>query len=161
MLMRILFLGLTLFCLHLAHAADSFTPPTAEAILRTLKQEHPRLLIGPKTAEELKALIAKDKVAARIYASIERSADKTLNEKPSKYELPDGRRLLLVSGRVLDRVESLAFACRMTGKKEYVERAWMELEAASQFKDWNPSHFLDTAEMTHAFAIGYDWLWQE
>ena len=25
------------------------------------------------------------------------------------------------------------------------------------FPDWNPRHFLDTAEMTHAFAIGYDW----
>jgi len=33
-----------------------------------------------------------------------------------------------------------------------------ELYAASQFPGWNPSHYLDTAEMTHAFAIGYDWL---
>ena len=27
------------------------------------------------------------------------------------------------------------------------------------FKDWNPSHFLDTAEMTEAVAVGYDWLY--
>jgi hypothetical protein len=27
--------------------------------------------------------------------------------------------------------------------------------------DWNPSHFLDTAEMTMAMAVGYDWLYQE
>jgi hypothetical protein len=27
--------------------------------------------------------------------------------------------------------------------------------------DWNPSHFLDTAEMTHALAIAYDWLYHE
>ncbi|MBT4138416.1 MAG: hypothetical protein HOE48_10895, partial [Candidatus Latescibacteria bacterium] len=26
------------------------------------------------------------------------------------------------------------------------------------FKDWNPSHFLDTAEMTYAVAMAYDWL---
>ena len=26
------------------------------------------------------------------------------------------------------------------------------------FPDWNPKEFLDTAEMTHAVAIGYDWL---
>lgn len=37
----------------------------------------------------------------------------------------------------------------------------MELDAAARFKDWNPSHFLDTAEMTAAFAIGYDWLYSE
>lgn len=29
---------------------------------------------------------------------------------------------------------------------------------AARFKDWNPSHFLDVAEMTFALAIGYDWL---
>jgi len=31
--------------------------------------------------------------------------------------------------------------------------------AISQFSDWNPSHFLDVAEMTMAMAIGYDWLY--
>ena len=24
---------------------------------------------------------------------------------------------------------------------------------------WNPGHFLDTAEMMHAVAVGYDWLY--
>jgi hypothetical protein len=27
------------------------------------------------------------------------------------------------------------------------------------FADWNPSHFLDTAEMSHAVGLGYDWLY--
>ena len=31
--------------------------------------------------------------------------------------------------------------------------------AVSAFPDWNPSHFLDVAEMTNACAIGYDWLY--
>lgn len=31
----------------------------------------------------------------------------------------------------------------------------------SRFKDWNPSHFLDTGEMAMAVAIGYDWLFDE
>ena len=25
--------------------------------------------------------------------------------------------------------------------------------------NWNPAHFLDVGEMTHAVAIGYDWLY--
>ncbi len=35
----------------------------------------------------------------------------------------------------------------------------MELNAAAAFRDWNPARFVDTAEMTHAFAVGYDWLY--
>ena len=31
--------------------------------------------------------------------------------------------------------------------------------AVSAFPDWNPSHFLDVAEMTMGVAIGYDWLY--
>ena len=30
--------------------------------------------------------------------------------------------------------------------------------SAARFEDWNPTHFLDVAEMTFALAIGYDWL---
>jgi len=46
----------------------------------------------------------------------------------------------------------------MTRDTKYLKRAEKELLAASSFKDWNPSHFLDVAEMTWAIAIGYDWL---
>jgi hypothetical protein len=34
----------------------------------------------------------------------------------------------------------------------------MELLNAAAFPDWNPASFLSTAEMSLAFAIGYDWL---
>ena len=30
--------------------------------------------------------------------------------------------------------------------------------AAASFENWNPKHFLDTAEMTAALAIGFDLL---
>ena len=33
--------------------------------------------------------------------------------------------------------------------------------AAARFSDWNPSHFLDVAEMTFALAVGYDWLYDQ
>jgi hypothetical protein len=57
------------------------------------------------------------------------------------------------------RVGLLAAAYRLTGKPEYVERAKRELLAAAAFENWNPSHFLDTAEMTLGVALGYDWLY--
>ena len=70
-----------------------------------------------------------------------------------------GPRLLAQSRHCLDRIYTLALLYRLDGKPQYLERAIRELRAAADFKDWNPSHFLDTAEMTHAFAIGYDWLY--
>ncbi len=33
--------------------------------------------------------------------------------------------------------------------------------AIAAFSDWNPTHFLDVAEMTMAMAIGYDWLYDQ
>src|SRR6266851_4042147 len=55
----------------------------------------------------------------------------------------------------------LALVYRISGETKYLERAVTELRAAAAFPDWNPSHFLDVAEMTHAFAIGYDWLFHD
>ena len=60
---------------------------------------------------------------------------------------------------MLDRVRELALVSRLERDPRYADRAWKELEAAAEFPDWNPAHFLDTAEMTHAFALGYDWLY--
>ena len=43
------------------------------------------------------------------------------------------------------------------GDRRYLERAWHDLQAGAAFPDWHPFHWLDTAEMTAAFALGYDW----
>jgi hypothetical protein len=142
-------------------AAEAYQPPKAEETLRTLKAEHPRLLLSPGRIAAIKQLVASDPVAAGIQRAIIESADRVLAKKPVFYELRDGRRLLYVSGEVLDRVNALAFAFLMTGKREYAERTWRELEAVANFKDWNPDHFLDVAVMTNAVAVGYDWLWEE
>ncbi len=69
-----------------------------------------------------------------------------------------GRRLLDKSREALRRVFYLSYAYRMTNDAKYLNRAEKELLAVSAFSDWNPSHFLDVAEMTMATAIGYDWL---
>jgi hypothetical protein len=40
-----------------------------------------------------------------------------------------------------------------------VQRIKDELAVICGFYDWNPGHFLDAAEMTHAVAIAYDWFY--
>ncbi|MGD8239120.1 MAG: heparinase II/III family protein [Armatimonadota bacterium] len=135
--------------------------PVPEEILKTLKPTHPRLMIDDDTIPRIKALIRAEPMAARWYADIKSDADRILGQLPSKYEIPDGKRLLGVSRRVKERVRTLAFVYLMEGERRYVDRVWTEISAAAAFKDWNPSHFLDTAEMTHAFALAYDWLHDE
>ncbi len=147
-------------CLTIAAALSLAAQPRAETnLLATLRRDHPRLLVKPGEFEQLKEAIAHDPQLQQWQAALRQKADKVLREPPSRYEIPDGKRLLATSRRVLTRVQLLAWMYRTEGGRPYAERAWRELETAAGFKDWNPSHFLDTAEMTHAFAIGYDWLY--
>lgn len=132
--------------------------PEAASILKRLEPKHPRLLAHAADFEGLKSAVKTDATMREWYGKVEQRANQILRDEPSKYEIPDGLRLLATSRRVLNRIYDLAMAYRITGDNKYAERVWTELKAAGEFKDWNPRHFLDTAEMTHAFAIGYDWL---
>ena len=133
--------------------------PPAEDILKTLRKGHPRLLATEADFAALKKQAATSATLKRWAESLRADAEKLLKEPPRKYEIPDGKRLLATSRKVRDRVWMLALVYRLTGEKRFLDRAWAEMDAAAKFKDWNPSHFLDTAEMTSAFAIGYDWLY--
>jgi len=82
-------------------------------------------------------------------------------DKPLLERIQIGRRLLDKSREMLRRQFTLAYAFRLTGDKKYAQRAEKELVNVANFSDWNPSHFLDVAEMTMAMAIGYDWLYSE
>ncbi len=132
--------------------------PPADAILASLEPDHPRLYATAERFEEVRAKTRSDPLARRWFEVLRRRALALLDDPVSRYHIPDGKRLLSVSRRVLDRVLTLALVHRIDPDERFVRRAWRELEAAAKFPDWNPSHFLDTAEMTHAFAVGYDWL---
>lgn len=122
---------------------------------------HPRLWF-PQTAEAgFKKSLAADPLQARLQEAALAGADKVLEERTCRYEIPDGKRLLAESRRAIHNVLFSAWAWRSTGRSAYRDRAITELEAACALKDWNPSHFLDTAEMATAVAVGYDWLHQD
>ncbi len=127
--------------------------------LDTLRREHPRLHLTAERLDLVRKVVKEDPVAAKVYAVIEKSAQKSMAKEPCKYEKPDGRRLLPISRDVLRRITEWGFLYRLTGEPKYADRAWKELSAVAEFPDWNPAHFLDTAEMTYAFALGYDWFY--
>ncbi len=133
--------------------------PARESILASLRPGHPRLLADAARFELLKRRCASDATVSSWYKKARSQAAELLAAAPCEYVIPDGKRLLATSREVLRRVQLLAFLYRIEGDAVWARRAWDELANAAAYKDWNPKHFLDTAEMTHAFALGYDWLY--
>ena len=126
-------------------------------------QSHPRLLATKEEFSRIKNQISTDPNLKIWYEKLENEADTMLNAPTVKYNISDGVRLLPVSRMVLDRVLSLSLMYQLTGNEKYSQRAWEEMSKVADdnyFPDWNPKHFLDTAEMTTALAIGFDWLYE-
>lgn len=140
-----------------ALAAGAVETSDIAARLAQLPPSHPRLFLKAGEEAALRKL-GSDPVRARLHAGLVAAADKMLTEAPVERTLT-GRRLLHQSRTCLSRVLHLGFAWRLTGERKYAERARVELLAAAAFSDWNPSHFLDVAEMTAALGIGYDWFY--
>jgi hypothetical protein len=122
--------------------------------------EHPRLLLRKADWDALSRDREAGRIPEELVTSIHRSAAEVLKSEPSQ-RVVEGRRLLGVSREVARRVVHLAFSHRTGGANGCARRAIEEMMAAAAFTDWNPSHFLDVAEMTAGLAIGYDWLQEE
>jgi hypothetical protein len=147
----------------LAQARPEFPPKVELGALQEhfaqAKPVHPCLLA---TAEDLAALRG-DKLpplAAELAEGVVREARAMLEIPPITRE-QQGRRLLGQSRRCLKRCLYLAASYHLTGEREFVVRAEQEMLAVAAFGDWNPSHYLDVAEMTLGMAIGYDWLYHQ
>ncbi len=133
-----------------------FAFPTAEPDpLASLRTERPRLLATADQWTHQMRLSDHDAQLSRLGERILAQAE-TLLITPVVTRDLRGRRLLSVSRNVLRRTLQLVTAHHLTGNDAFARRAEQELLAVAAFPDWNPSHFLDVAEMTTAVAIGYD-----
>ena len=156
------FWAVVFFGASLAVVAQQADPLTVsredvKARLDKMPATHPRLFVRRADAFETIRGVVDQKPEWRLIRDwIVKEADGVLPQ-PAVERVQQGMRM---QGQHLveKRVGALAAAYRLTGKPEYAERAKRELLAAAAFKDWNPSHFLDTAEMTLGVALGYDWL---
>ena len=118
---------------------------------------HPRLLLTKADETAVRASVKKDAFWQQVDSLLMNAANDALT-LPMPQRIVIGRRLLDVSRETLRRILLLGYAYRMTGDSRYAQRAEQELLTVSAFSDWNPSHYLDVAEMTTAVAVGYDWL---
>lgn len=120
---------------------------------------HPRILMLSGEEAAVKQMVVADKVWNDIDVFITEECNKLITVAPVERVLI-GRRLLDKSREALRRIFYLSYAYRMTSGQKYLDRAEKEMLAVAKFSDWNPSHFLDVAEMTMAVSIGYDWLYK-
>ena len=123
-----------------------------------LAEGHPRLILTDARMAELRARHTTDTLLQRYVNDVLRATDTMVSLKPLE-RIMTTRDMLRVSRDALARIYNLAFAWRWTGDERYAEAAEANLAAVCRFVDWDPHHFLDVAEMTHAVAIGYDWLY--
>lgn len=123
--------------------------------------QHPRIQMTADDVTRIKEEIKTNSLKQEWYTKVIVAADYLVEEDTAalKYELRDGVRLLYVSRDMAEHMYVLGMAYQLTGDTKYVDRAWVDLEAVSNFPDWHPQHDLDPAEMSGAVAIGYDWMY--
>jgi hypothetical protein len=131
--------------------------PMSLAYLKAnLRKKGPRLVLTADLEKELKSKIQTDPVVKNLYQAIRLNAQGILKEPLLKRD-KIGRRLLGVSREMLYRVNMLGMAYRMEKDPILLHRLNEEVLAVCNFSDWNPSHYLDVAEMSLAVALAIDW----
>jgi len=118
---------------------------------------HPRLLMTAGDEALIRKAVHTNATWREVHNAILRQCDSLLMLAPSQRQMEGIR--LDVNRWCLYRVFYLCYAWRTTHERKYFQQAEKELLAICHFSDWNPSHYLDVAELTMAAAIGYDWLY--
>ena len=131
-------------------------PMSVEYLQENLPKSHPRLVFTPSLVDEVKAGIKNDPVLKNMHAAIRLNADAILKQPLLKRTMT-GKRLLSVSREMLYRINMLGFIYLVEKDAEILQRIDQEVIAVCRFSDWNPSHFLDVAEMSLAVALALDW----
>lgn len=130
----------------------------SDNLISTLKPDHPRLLMSETDWKRLDKEREKDPDLAKVVGRIEEDAKWLCTQPPLVYRTTENQ-LLDVSRQAVQRILLWGVAYHLSGDDAYAACAKRELLNLCWFPDWNPSHFLDTAEMTAAVAIGYDWFY--
>lgn len=131
-------------------------PMSVEYLKANLLKSQPRLVLNSAIEKELKKKLNSDSVIKNMYAAIKLNAS-IIAEKPLLKRDLLGRRLLSVSREMLWRINMLGMVYRIEKDENILNRINEEIIAVCNFSDWNPSHYLDVAELALAVSIAIDW----
>lgn len=138
-----------------------FERPTGNEIYNALSDgnllsSRPRLLIKESEINDLKIRVENDEYLKRIAASVESFCNGYMSKDPVEYYIYENR-LFSACEEVKYRLFDLCTAYLLTEKEEYAQRAWLEMENALNWDNWNTSgHFLDSGEIGPGIAYAYD-----
>ena len=124
-----------------------------------VEKAHPRLLMADSDMKVLRKNIRRNRDIRLLHKSILVHADFCVDDTLQITYTFDAsrRRILDQSQNAFERIFFCAYAWRMTGKEKYLAQIQEDILTVCAFPDWNTSHFLDTAEMAFAVALGLDW----
>ena len=132
-------------------------PMNVKYLKSKLRKASPKLILTPEIEKNLKTRLTTDPVVKNYYAAIKLNATQIQQESLLTRNVI-GRRLLSTSREMLYRMGILGMVYRMEKDPQVLSRINDEVLAVCAFKDWNPSHYLDVAEMSLAVALAIDWV---
>ncbi|MEQ8878468.1 MAG: hypothetical protein RLQ12_02500, partial [Cyclobacteriaceae bacterium] len=132
-------------------------PMTVQYLKSKLRKSSPRLVLNASIERELKKDLKNDPVIKNMFEALRLNAAEIM-EQPLLTRNVVGRRLLGTSREMLYRMNTLGMVYRLDPDPKILKRIDDELLAVCAFSDWNPSHYLDVAEMSMAVAFAVDWV---
>jgi hypothetical protein len=131
-------------------------PISVQYLKKNLLKSQPRLVLNSTIEKGLKKKLQTDAVTQNLYKVILANSVEIQKEPLLERKL-EGRRLLGVSREMLYRINILGMVYRIEKDPKILARINDEVLAVCNFSDWNPSHYLDVAEMSMAVAFALDW----
>ena len=135
-------------------------PMDVTYLKKKLRKGSPRLILTPAIEKQLKKDLKSDEVVKNVYEAVKLNAEE-IQKQPLLEREMEGRRLLGVSREMLYRMNILGITYRLDRDEKILNRINDEVTAVSNFSDWNPSHYLDVAEMSLAIALAVDWVGED
>lgn len=119
--------------------------------------QHPRIILTPTRLAQLRASLTQPDVAAVM--ELYRQEGELALKLPLVERKLEGRRLLTASREIERRCVLWAFLAVALDDQHFADAALRQMRYAVGFQDWNPSHFLDVAELSAGIGLAYDWLY--
>ncbi|TFK32740.1 chondroitin AC/alginate lyase [Crucibulum laeve] len=145
---------------------DPFQPKTPSVL--NVRPDRPRLIAPAYKWAALPNLIKSDPYLKGWNETIFANATDYFAKSPVAYFWDHDSGMLDNAREVKMRLKAFAYVYRMTNDTRWVDRAWQEIKNAAgngttpfgpDEDKWNSGHFLDAAELSSAFGIAYDWLY--
>lgn len=128
-------------------------------ITSVMRKNHPRILV--RDWDEIKAKIKTDVHMQHWYDMVIAAADELVDAPPTKYYVNIRNNINDCSTEFKYNVIPVAAAYCLTGDERYKKRVWAELENVGNWFYWGSNAYLCTAHILFAFALCYDWLYND